>query len=173
MLEKHFNNDLEKNTLLAVSSSGYTNEQLALKWLIHFHNLTFKKIQGQYRMLIFDGHGSHCSSEFLWYCWSHKIIPFQLPPHSTHVLQLLDIGVFQPLKHWHQEAIHNKILYGDVSYSKVDFLNCYNTIRKRIFKKRTVLSAWKKSGLVPFKPEEVYARLVEFTQTEVMGTETS
>lgn len=68
LLEKYFDNDLHDQTLLATSPSGYTNDFLAMKYLIHFHNNTFKKCKGNWRMLIFDGHGSHVSDEFLFYC---------------------------------------------------------------------------------------------------------
>jgi hypothetical protein len=44
-------------------------------------------------MIIFDGHESHLTDEFTYYCWEHNIIPFRLPAHSTHLLQPLDIGV--------------------------------------------------------------------------------
>jgi hypothetical protein len=68
LLEKYFENDLENETLLATSSSGYSNEGLAIKYLIHFHNNTFIKCKGQWRMLIFDGHRSYVSEDFLLYC---------------------------------------------------------------------------------------------------------
>jgi hypothetical protein len=45
-------------------------------------------------MLILDGHGSHFIMEFMDYCWDHKIIPFLLPPHLTHLLQPCDVGIF-------------------------------------------------------------------------------
>jgi hypothetical protein len=109
LVEAHFDNDLDTESVFATSSTGYTNDALSLKYIKHFHNQTYRRTQGKWRMLIFDGHGSHTSDEFLYYCWSHKIVPFQLPPHSTHLLQPLDIGLFQPLKHWHQISIHDKI----------------------------------------------------------------
>jgi hypothetical protein len=45
-------------------------------------------------MLIFDGHGSHLSDEFLLFAWEKKILPFLFPAHTTHLLQPLDVGVF-------------------------------------------------------------------------------
>ena len=54
---------------------------------------------GEWRMLILDGHGSHLTMEFMDYCWDHKIVPFLLPPHLTHLLQPCDVGIFQPIKH--------------------------------------------------------------------------
>jgi hypothetical protein len=43
LLEKYFDNDLDNDTLFATSSSGYSNEGLAMKYLIHFDNQTYKK----------------------------------------------------------------------------------------------------------------------------------
>ena len=68
LLEKHFENDLENDMLLATSLSGYSNEGLAMKYLIYFHNNTFKKTKGKWWILIFDGHSSYVSEEFLLYC---------------------------------------------------------------------------------------------------------
>jgi hypothetical protein len=76
LLERYFENDLENDTLLATSPSGYSNEGLGMKYLIHFHNNTYKRTNGRWRMLIFDSHKSHVSEPFLVYCWQHKIIPF-------------------------------------------------------------------------------------------------
>ena len=47
LLEKYFENDLKNNILLATSLIGYMNEYLAIKYLIHFYNYTFKKTKGQ------------------------------------------------------------------------------------------------------------------------------
>ena len=91
-------------------------------------------------------------------------MPFQLPPHSTHLLQPLDIGIFQPLKHWHQVDIAETIQYGSCEYTKIDFLNAYRKIRVLTFKRRTVESAWKKAGLVPFAPEVVYEKMAKYQE---------
>ena len=46
LLEKYFENDLENDILLATSPTGYTNECLAIKYLIYFYNYMFKKTKG-------------------------------------------------------------------------------------------------------------------------------
>ena len=48
-----------------------------------------------------DDHGSHHTYRFLKFCEDHKIKAVGIPPHTTYLLQLLDICMFQPLKHWH------------------------------------------------------------------------
>jgi hypothetical protein len=93
------------DTYIAVSSSGYTNDEITLQWLHHFEKHSATRQVGQKRLLLLDGYGSHHTKEFIQYCDTHSIIPFGLPPHTTHFLQPLDIVVFQPLKHYHSKVI--------------------------------------------------------------------
>ena len=55
-------------------------------------------LQGEYRILIVDGHASHVSNEFIRFTHEHKIVCLCLPAHSTYLLQPLDVGVFGFLK---------------------------------------------------------------------------
>jgi len=166
MLEKHFDNDLNSSTLLGISESGYSNDELGLKWLHHFHRFTEGKKKGVWRMLIFDGHGSHLSDDFLLFAWEKKILPFLFPSHTTHLLQPLDVGVFQPFKHWHQVCLHEAVTFGDIEFSKVEFLSAFEKMRKQTFKKSTILSAWKKAGLFPFQPTIVIDKMKLFDSPE-------
>jgi hypothetical protein len=86
-------------------------------------------------------YGSHHTTEFINYCTEAKIIPFGLPAHTTHLLQPLNVVVFQPLKHWHSEAVKDAMAQDDETFSKVEFLNAFNSFRKKTFKKSTILSA--------------------------------
>lgn len=52
-----------------------------------------------------DGHRSHVSWEFLNFCLTHNIICLCLPPHSTHILQPLDVGLFAPLQRRYSEEL--------------------------------------------------------------------
>jgi hypothetical protein len=161
--EQHFDNDLDDDVLFGMSESGYTNDRLSLEWIKHFDKQTKDSKEGKYQMLIMDGHGSHLTHEFVDYCWAHNIVPFLLPAHTTHLLQPLDIGVFQSYKHWHQESLEESVRYGGASYTKLDFLAGLNKIRSCTFKKNTVVSAFQKAGLIPFCPTIVYDKLVEFS----------
>jgi hypothetical protein len=93
-LRKHFHESTDPNILWARSTTGYTNDRLGLRYLKHFEKFTASQTVGAYRMLIFDGHGSHLTQQFVDYCWEHRIRPFRLPPHLTHVLQPCDVGFF-------------------------------------------------------------------------------
>lgn len=63
-----------------------------------------------------DGYGSHCNKEFIEFCDKAKIIPFKLPSHITHIIQPLDVVVFQPYKHYHAEAVDASIRAGVGQY---------------------------------------------------------
>ena len=155
--------DLDDDFLLAVSETGYSNDELSLEWLHHFDKFSARRQVGVYRLLLLDGHGSHCTKEFIDYCDEKKIIPFCLPPHSTHLLQPLDVVVFQPLKHYHTEAVEQATRSGCSDFNKLEFLSAISSIRKQAFKKSTILSSFRKTGLIPYNPETVLGRLREHT----------
>ena len=71
-----------------------------MEWLKRcFEPVTREKANGEFRLLICDGHDSHISAEFIRHCIANDIVLMLLPPHSSHLMQPLDVGVFFPLKH--------------------------------------------------------------------------
>ena len=55
----------------------------------------------EWRMLLLDNYDSHLTWQFVFYSLERKIILITLPPHSTHNLQPLDVGLFSPLQHYY------------------------------------------------------------------------
>ena len=161
--EQHFDNNLFDGVLFSLSESGYTNDRLSFEWIKHFNLQTEKNKKGKYWLLIIDGHSSHLTNEFIDYCWAEDIISFLLPAHTTHLLQPLDIGIFQSYKHYHQESLEESIRYGGVDYKKMVFLAGLTKIRKHTFKHGTIKFAFRKAGLIPFSPIVVYDKIVEFS----------
>jgi len=100
--------------------------------------------------------------EFITFCDDHKIIPFCLPLHSTHPPQSLDVVVFQPSKHYHAEAVDNATRTGCSDFNKFEFLAAITLIRQQAFKPSTIISAFRKTGLIPYNPEIVLERLQEY-----------
>jgi hypothetical protein len=109
-----------------------------------------------------DGHGSHLTIEFVEYCDKTWIVPFLLPLHATHLLQPLDIGVFQSYKHYHQELLEKNVSIGGIDFDKSEFLLILQEMRKLTFKSRFLRSAWAKAGLFPFNPSIVLDQLAVF-----------
>jgi len=59
-----------------------------------------------WRMLIVDGHSSHVTWPVAEYALDHRIVPYCLPPHSTHLMQPLDVACFSPLGRTYRTALH-------------------------------------------------------------------
>ena len=55
--------------------------------------------------LIVDGHSSHIDLDTSTFCEANGILLYCLPPHSSHVTQPLDVGLFSPLKKCWQHAV--------------------------------------------------------------------
>ena len=146
-------NDLDGDILLSTGPTGYSNDELAFKWLQHFKRHSRKTQIGVY------GYGSHLTNEFYEYAQKHKIELFALLPHSTHLTQPLDVGCFQPYKHYHSEAIDATMRTGIPKFSKLDFLASLITMRAKAFKKSTILSAFRKTGLIPYISEIVLQKV--------------
>jgi len=80
------------------NKKGWTSNAHGLEWLrTCFEPATRDKAGTGYRLLICDGHDSHIAGGFILHCINNKILVL-LPPHSSHILQPLDVGIFSPLK---------------------------------------------------------------------------
>ena len=158
ILDKWAFNDLHGDTLLAVSESGYSNDDIAFAWLKHFEIHSRKIMKGEYRLLILDGYGSYLTWEFWDFADKNKIILFWFVAHSTHLTQPLDVGCFQPMKHYHTEAIDRACRAGGTEFTKTDFLAASETIRRNTFKASTIRSVWQKTGLIPYNTDILKAR---------------
>ena len=77
---------------------------------------------GQYCLLIIDGHAFHISTEFIRIIRANKTICLCLPPHSTHLLQPLDDGVFDPLKQKYKKLLSKKTNFTIYNIDKADFI---------------------------------------------------
>jgi hypothetical protein len=49
-------------------------------------------------LVLMDGHKTHCTEETLQYCVNNDIFIECFPPHTSHVIQPLDVGVFNSFK---------------------------------------------------------------------------
>lgn len=81
----------------------------------------------EWRLLILDGHGSHETLEFLEYAFEHRSIPFLLIPHTTHLVQPLNVSLFGPLQHYYSQHLQESLRVGD-SVGKGDFIRCAHSI---------------------------------------------
>ncbi|KAF1993088.1 DDE-domain-containing protein, partial [Amniculicola lignicola CBS 123094] len=102
---EHWISDLLDNYLISVSDSGYTNNSLTLNWLKHFEKITRRRQVGTWQLLLINGHRSYNTKQFAEFTEKHKIQLFTLPPHTTYILQPLNVGCFQPLKWYYGSCL--------------------------------------------------------------------
>jgi len=145
---------------LEISPKGWTSDEITLRWLEKlFIPSTSSRTKGKYRLLILDGHGSHLTPKFDEICEKNDIIAICMPPHSSHLLQPLDIGCFAVLKRAYSRLIESKMRVGINHIDKLDFLEAYPTARIEAFKLETIKNSFAAAGLVPYGPNRVLSKL--------------
>jgi hypothetical protein len=142
----------------AASDNGWSYNKLGLNWLEKvFEPHTKPKVGRRWRILIVDGHSSYVNMGFLQWANEHRIIVHILPPHSTHKLQLLDVGLFNPLVTSYQKQL-NKLMHngqGIVSMTKRLFYPVFHDAWTEAFTEKNVHNAFAKRGNWPQDPDVV------------------
>ena len=150
---------LPSNWMVGVSENGWTTDELGLIWLKRLFGPNTERTVGKYRLLILDGHGSHVTAEFDQYCTQNSIIVLCMPPHSSHLLQPLDVSCFSVLKRSYGSVVQEQMRAGINHVDKDDFLDLYLQARIATYSPSTIQSGFRATGLVPFDPDEVLSRL--------------
>ena len=162
--QAHWYQNLPEDYILSVSKNGWTTNELGIEWLQKvFEPKTASRTIGRYRLLILDGHGSHATTEFDRFCMEKKILPLYMPPHSSHILQPLDVSCFSPLKHFYKQEVENLAQRRINSIKKEDFLYIYPAAHQKALSTFNIKSGFAATGLVPLSSERV---LSKFSQTK-------
>ena len=69
-----------------------------------------------------DGHGSHLTPAFNQFCIENSTSSLYMLPHSSHLLQPIDISCFAILKRLYSLQIEQSIRLGIDHINKEDFL---------------------------------------------------
>src|SRR5258705_451573 len=102
VVKKH---EVSRKDIWNFEESGFTTDQLTLRFLEWFITYTKAGPREQPKLLLMDNHGSHITPEFILLARKNHVIPFSFPAHLTHCMQPCDVGIFQAMKHWHSKAI--------------------------------------------------------------------
>lgn len=154
---------LQGDESIAASETGTSNDIIAYQWIQRFHDATRSRTRGTHRLLVLDGHDSYCTYEVLMFCQSVNIIPFFLLPHTSHLCQPLDVGVFQAYENHHLQPIANASIAGCNETSKTELLNAIGELRRFAFEMSSIKTGWQESGLFPFCPAKVVDSLHQQT----------
>lgn len=152
-------NHLPLDWRIAVSKNGWTTNEIGLDWIKHFDQSTKTRVKGKYRLLILDGHESHHSMEFESYCRDNDIKTLCMPPHSSHILQPLDVGVFGPLKTAYGRQIEH-LMKARITYiTKEDFFPAFLEAFNTSITQENIQGGFRGAGLVPLDAKRVLSKL--------------
>jgi len=151
--------EIPRDWAIAVSDNGWTNNELGVEWLKHFNAHTQARSVGARRLLIIDGHKSHQSLAFQELCKENNIHTLCMPPHSSHLLQPLDVGCFSPLKRAYSREVESLMRNHINHITKLEFLPAFKAAFDRSFTLANIQSAFRGAGLVPLQPDTILSKL--------------
>ncbi len=99
-----------------------------------------------------DGYRSHCTVDFIAYCEQHKIVPFCLRPHSTQLLQPLDVVLFYSCKKAHRDVPNEAMRSCSTNFNKIEFLYALKGMNERAFRDTSIGSSFRRNEIYPLNP---------------------
>ena len=82
----------------SMSDSGWSNSVISRDYLEQHFIKNVPNVGNEPAMILYDGHKSHVCAPVVEWARQKNIVLYVLPPHSSNILQPLDIGMFGPLK---------------------------------------------------------------------------
>ncbi|KAE9309782.1 hypothetical protein PR003_g20432 [Phytophthora rubi] len=86
----------------AVTETSNINGSLFMDWLKWFVR---KLPAARPQLLILDGHFAHVNYDAVLWAKRHEVHLFALPAHTSHFLQPLDVGIYQPFKSLYEQEL--------------------------------------------------------------------
>jgi len=106
-----------------------------------------------------DNYSSYKTKEFQTLCEENNIYTLCMPPHSSHLLQPLDVGCFAPLKKAYKAQINELISCYVNHVSKLEFLPAFKAAYQQSITSSNIYGAFRGVGLVPFDPQAVLLKI--------------
>jgi hypothetical protein len=122
-------------------------------------NIPKLETAGVYRLLVLDGHDSHHSTDFEVYCKENYFITLCMAPHSSHILQPLDVNCFSPLKTAYGKQIEGMTRASITHITKEGFFPAFLAAHQAAITPENVRGGFRGAGLVSFDPEKVISQL--------------
>jgi hypothetical protein len=122
-----------ENWRFSTSNSRWTSDNHGYEWLTTLFEPETCRNDGKRRLLLLDGHGSHLTARFIAFCLDKNIDLVCLPPHTSHLLQPLDVGVFSPLKQALSAEIEKLFCLDTRRIPRIEWTEAYITARAKAF----------------------------------------
>ena len=139
-------------TRFSVSHNGWMTGEGFLDWL---RSLFLPSLPAERPiLLLLDGHSSHIGYEVRRLAAQNGVHLLKLPPHTTHLLQPLDVGVFNCMKDVWQRVVGSFTRRERRPIAKRDFPALLGEAWRK-FKPEWAVGGFKKAGVVPFNPQAI------------------
>ena len=154
----HYSKCGPDSCLYGKSPNGYMDGDLFKSWFTTIflpHTAHLRPA-----VLILDGHGSYLTIDVIDLAREHNVILYCLPPHTTHLLQPLDVSVVKSLKAYFTKLCGQvKLLtLGTAKVINVNRTN-FTAIFREAFEKSmsipSIKNGFRKCGVYPFSPEAI------------------
>ena len=102
------------------------------------------------KQLLYDGHKSHIHPEIIEFARNHDITLFVLPPHTSHLLQPLDVACFGPLQKFYDQEAQKFLLQNPGRViSKYDVASIASKAYTKALCPNNVVAAFRKTVIYP------------------------
>lgn len=158
-----FPEGLPKGTRIIPSEDGLASDEMAIVFLRHYIEHSDSGPEADWKLMLMNDHGSHCTPEFMALADENHIRPFPFIPNLKHCMQPLDAEIFQVYKHCHDIEVQRALSEFDIEYTLPRYIGELTKIRNHIFKKSIIRDAFEKSGMWPLNATNCIQQLKGFS----------
>lgn len=155
-LAAHWCEGAPDDWLITCTDSSMINTEVFYKWLVEFCKVLEKDV---WSILFLDGHVSHISLAAVEYAEAHKLLVFQLPSHSSHLLQPLDLCALGMVKRAFTEELTKFTNEHSYGAEKQDMCALIHTALVNGMSVANVTASFAAAGLCPFDPQRAMRRI--------------
>lgn len=140
-------------TVYAASSNGWMESDI----FRNYFEKSFIPTLGDSRpvLVLYDGHSTHVTASIVELAVREQITILKLPPHTSHLLQPLDLAVFKPLKDmWDRKLVAWQRTNSGYKIPKVQFSTLVAETWRDL-KTDVIISGFKKGGIIPFNDQVI------------------
>ena len=165
------------DAVYAVSPNGYMDSELFMLW-IQKQFIPQTAHIAKPILLILDGHESHLDVDMIDLLVENNIHLFCLPPHTTNILQPLDVAIFKPLKAKFSNLtdivkLASLTTSNPLNVSKKNFTALFKVAFEQCLNVGIIKNGFRKCGIVPFNPDAIDKKRLMPTASTSIETPTA
>ena len=129
-----------------VSDNGWSNLVVFHKYLTE-HFINFVPGRDHKVLLLLDGHKSHVSLTLADWAKQHNIVLSILPPHTSHLLQPLDVACYGPFQRMYHAQCHKFIRQTPAAITRYNICTIASKVYLRALSPGNLQSGFMKTGV--------------------------